>query len=130
MAPSRLMLSWGLVDGSEQTRQLQNHIILRHLDIEDSLHQWLRSIAERRNVDGYNSFSAQVQAKQRTGKHTRRSGERSRSIAQIEYLAHIYADRTKVTDLRSTDIRLDKMAVRLRLKPAFASSSCESTGHS
>ena len=52
-----------------------------------------------RNVDGYNSFLAQVQAKQRTGKHTRRSGERSSSIAQMEYLAHIYADRTKANIL-------------------------------
>ena len=98
MALSRLMLSWGLEDGSEQSRQLQNHTILRHLDIEHDLHQWLRSIMERRNVDGYNSFFAEVQAKQGTGKHTRRSGERGSSIAQIEYLAHIYADRTNATD--------------------------------
>ena len=58
MVPSRLLFLWGLEDGSEQTRQLLNHIILQHMNLEDTLHQWLRSIVERRNADGYNSFFA------------------------------------------------------------------------
>lgn len=90
---SRQVLTWTLEGSSEQARRLQYHLILRHLDIEDDLHQWRRSIAERRNLDGYNTFFTEAQAKQRTKKRTRRSGERSSSKAHIEYLAHIFADR-------------------------------------
>ncbi len=92
--PSRQVFTWSLEGSSEQARRLQHHLILRHLDIEDDLYQWRRSIAGRRNLDGYNTFLAELQAKQKTGKHTRRSGERSSSKAHVEYLAHIYADRT------------------------------------
>ena len=92
--PSHQVLTWTLDGSSKQACRLQNHLILRHLDIEDDLYQWRRSIAERRNLDGYNTFFAEAQAMQKTGKHTRRSGERSSSKAQIEYLAYIYADRT------------------------------------
>jgi len=92
--PSREVLTWTLEDSSEQARRLQYHLILRHLDIEDDLHQWRRSIAERRNLDGYNAFFTEAQAKQRVRKYTRRNGERSSSKAHTDYLAHIYADRT------------------------------------
>lgn len=51
--PSCQVLIWTLEGSSEQTHRLQNHLILRHLDIEDNLHQWRRSIAERRNLEGY-----------------------------------------------------------------------------
>lgn len=91
--PSCEVLTWILGGHSDQARRLQNHLILRHLDIEDHLHQWRRSIAERRNLNEYNIFFAEVQAKQKTGKQTRRSGERSSSKAHMEYLDHIYADR-------------------------------------
>lgn len=91
--PSCQVLTWILEGSSEQARRLQHHLILRHLDIEDDLHQWRRSIAERRNLDGYKTFFTEAQAKQRTKKCTRRSGERSSSKAHIEYLAHIFADR-------------------------------------
>jgi len=92
--PSREVLTWTLEGSSEQARRLQCHLALRHLDIEDDLHQWRRSIAERRNLDGYNAFFTEAQAKQRVRKYTRRSGERSSSKAHKDYLAHIYADRT------------------------------------
>ena len=94
MTPSRQVLTWDLEDCSERTRRLHSHLILRHLDVENDLYQWRRSIAERRNLDGYNSFFAEVQAKQRTRKQTRRRGERSSCKAQVEYLAHLYTDRT------------------------------------
>ncbi|KAK3170217.1 hypothetical protein OEA41_009603 [Lepraria neglecta] len=79
---------------SEQARRLQSHLILRHLDIEDDLHQWRRSIAERRNLNGYNTFLTEAKAKLRTERSTRWSGERSSSQAHTEYLARIYSDRT------------------------------------
>lgn len=47
-----------------------------------------------RNLDGYTSFFAEAQAKQRTHKQTRQSGESNSHKAHKEYLAHIYADRT------------------------------------
>ena len=37
--PSRQVLTWTLENSSEQARRLQNHLILRHLDCEDDLHQ-------------------------------------------------------------------------------------------
>ena len=91
--PSSEICTWTVESSSEQTRRLQYHLILRHLDVEDDLHQWRRSIAERRNLAGYNAFLAEAQAEQRIEKRTRRSGERSSSKAHTEYLAHIYADR-------------------------------------
>jgi len=92
--PSREVLIWTLEGSSEQARRLQCHLILRHLDIEDDLHQWRRSIAERRNLDGYNAFFTEAQAKQKVGMYIRQRGERSSSKAHTDYLAHIYADRT------------------------------------
>ena len=56
---------------SEQVRRLHHHLILRHLDVEDDLHQWRRSIEQ-----------------------THQSGESNSNKAHKEYLAHIYADRT------------------------------------
>ena len=47
-----------------------------------------------RNLNGYTSFFAEAQAKQRIHKQTRQSGERNSNKAHKEYLAHIYADRT------------------------------------
>lgn len=47
-----------------------------------------------RNLDGYTSFFAEAQAKQRIRKHTRQSGESNSNKAHKEYLAHIYVDRT------------------------------------
>ena len=91
--PSHQVLTWTLEGSSEQARRLQHHLILRHLDVEDDLHQWRRSIAERRNLDRYNAFYTEAQAKRRTEGHTLRSGERSSSIAHKEYLAHIFSDR-------------------------------------
>lgn len=92
--PSSEVCTWTVERSSEQIRRLQYHLILRYLDVEDDLHQWRRSIAERRNLGGYNAFLAEAQAEQRIEKRTRRSGERSSSKAHTEYLAHIYADRT------------------------------------
>jgi len=92
--PSRQVFTWTLEGSSEQVRRLHHHLILRHLDVEDNLHQWRRSIAEMRNLDGYTSFFAEAQAKQRIPKQTRQSGESSSNKAHKEYLAHIYADRT------------------------------------
>ena len=37
--PSHQVLTWTLEGSSEQARRLQYHLILRHLDIEDDLHQ-------------------------------------------------------------------------------------------
>ncbi len=92
--PSREVLSWTLEGSSEQACRLQYHLILRHLNIEDDLHQWRRSIAERRNLDGYNAFLAEAQAKQKGRKYARQRGERNSGKAHADYLAHIYADRT------------------------------------
>lgn len=92
--PSREVFTCTLEGSSEQARRLQHHLILRHLDIDDDLYQWRRPIEERRNLDGYSAFFREAQAKQMTEKHIRRRGERSSSTAQVEYLAHIYADRT------------------------------------
>lgn len=92
--PSCQVYKWTLEESSDQARRLQHHLILRHLNIEDDLHQWRRSIAERRNLNGYSSFFAETQAKHRTEKHTRQSGVKTSSAAHKEYLAHIYADRT------------------------------------
>jgi len=92
--PSRQVFTWTLEGNSEQVRRLHHHLILRHLDVEDDLHQWRRSIAEMRNLDGYTSFFAEAQAKQRIHKQTRQSGESNSNKAHKEYLAHIYADRT------------------------------------
>jgi hypothetical protein len=57
------------------------------LDIEDDLHQWRRSIAEIRNLDGYTSFFAEAQAKQRTHKYTHQSRESSSNKVHKEYLS-------------------------------------------
>ncbi len=61
--PSRQVFTWTLEGNSEQVRRLHHHLILRHLDVEDDLYQWRRSIAEMRNLDGYTSFFAEAQAK-------------------------------------------------------------------
>ena len=50
--PSCQVPSWTLESDSEQVRRLHHHLILRHLDVEDDLHQWRRSIAEMRILDG------------------------------------------------------------------------------
>lgn len=92
--PSCQMYTWTLEESSNQARRLQHHLILRHLNIEDDLHQWRRSIAKRRNLDGYSSFFADTQAKHWTEKHTRQSEVKNSSAAHTEYLAHIYANRT------------------------------------
>ena len=92
--PSRQVFTWTLKGNSEQVRRLHHHLILRHLDVEDDLHQWRRSIAEMRNLDGYASFFAEARAKQGIHKQTRQSGESNSNKAHKEYLAHIYADRT------------------------------------
>lgn len=91
--PSRQVLTWTLEGNSKQVRRLHHHLILRHLDVEDDLHQWRRSIGEMRNLDGYTSFFAEAQAKQMIHKHTRQSGESNSNKAHKEYLAYIYADR-------------------------------------
>ena len=88
------VFTWTLEGNSKQVRRLHHHLVLRHLDVEDDLHQWRRSIAEMRNLDGYTSFFAEAQAKYHIHKHTRRSGENNSNKAHKEYLAHIYADRT------------------------------------
>ena len=90
--PSRQVLTWTLEGSSEQAHQLQHHLILQHLNIEDDLHQWRQSIAERRNLNEYNIFFTEAQAKQRTKKCTRWSGERSSSKAHMKYLTHIFMD--------------------------------------
>ena len=92
--PSRQVFTWTLEGNSEQVRRLHHHLILRHLDVEDDLHQWQRSIAEMRNLDGYATFFAEARAKQGIHKQTRQSGESNSNKAHKEYLAHIYADRT------------------------------------
>ena len=92
--PSRQVFTWTLEGSSEQVRRLHYHLILRHLDVEDDLHQWQRSIAEMRNLDGYASFFAEAQVKQRIHKQARQRGESNSNKAHKEYLAHIYADRT------------------------------------
>jgi len=92
--PTRQVCGWTLEGSSEQVQRLHHHLILRHLDVEDDLHQWRRSIAEMRNLDGYTSFFAEVQVKQRSRKRVRQSGENNSNKAHKEYLAHIYADRT------------------------------------
>lgn len=88
MMPPDQVFTWTLEGSSEQARQLQLHLILRHMEIEDNLHQWRRSIAEKGNLGGHNTFFTEAQANQRAGKHTRRSGERTSSKAHMEYLAH------------------------------------------
>lgn len=91
---SHQVLTWTLEGSLEQAHQLQHHLILWHLDIENDLHQWWWSIAERRNLNGYNIFFTEAQAKQRTKKRTRWSEERSSSKAHMEYLTHIFTDQT------------------------------------
>ena len=49
--PSRQVFMWTLEGNSEQVRRL-HHLIVCHLDVEDDLHQWRRSIVEMRNLDG------------------------------------------------------------------------------
>ena len=73
--PSRQVFTWTLEGNSEQVRRLHHHLILRHLDVEDDLHQWRRSIAEMRNLDYYASFFAEARAKHGNHKQTRQSGE-------------------------------------------------------
>ena len=92
--PSRQVFTWTLEGNSKQVRRLHHHLILRHLDVEDDLHQWRRSIAEMRNLDGYASSFAEARAKQGIHKQRRQSGESHSNKAHKEYLAHIYADRT------------------------------------
>jgi len=46
-----------------------------------------------RKLDGYTSFFAKAQIKQRIYKHTRQSGESNSNKAHKKYLAHIYANR-------------------------------------
>ena len=87
--PSRQVFTWTLEGNSEQVRRLHHHLILRHLDVEDDLHQWRRSIAEMRNLDGYASFFAEARAKQGIHKQRRQSGESNSNKAHKEYLAHI-----------------------------------------
>jgi len=89
---SRQVFTWTLEGNSKQVRRLHHHLILRHLVVEDDLHQWRRLIAEMRNLDGYTSFFAEAQAKHRIHEHTRQSGESNSNKAHKEYLAHIYVD--------------------------------------
>ena len=63
------------------------------LDVEDDLHQWQRSIAEMQSLNGYASFLAEAQAKQRIHKQARQHEDSNSNKAHKEYLAHIYADR-------------------------------------
>jgi len=89
---SRQVFTWTLEGNSKQVLRLHHHLILRHLDVEDDLHQWRRSIAEMRNLDGYTSFFAEAQAKHRIREHTRQSGESNSNKAHKAYLAHICVD--------------------------------------
>ena len=66
--PSSEVCTGTVERSSEQIRRLQYHLILRHFDVGDDLHQWLRWIAERRNLGGYNAFLAEAQAEQRIEK--------------------------------------------------------------
>lgn len=91
--PSREVYTWDMEGSSEQVRRLYHHLILRHLDVEHDLHQWRRSIAEMRNLDGYTSFFAETQAKQKTHRQVRQRGESNSNKAHKEYIAYLYADR-------------------------------------
>ena len=86
--PSRQVFTWTLEGNSEQVRRLHHHLILRHLDVEDDLHQWRRSIAEMRNLNGYATFFAEARAKQGIHKQTRQSGESNSNKVHKEYLVH------------------------------------------
>jgi len=86
--PSRQVFTWTPEGNSKQVRRLHHHLILRHLDVEDDLHQWQRSIAEMRNLDGYTSFFAEAQAKQRIHKHTRQV-EKATATRHTRNTSHI-----------------------------------------
>jgi hypothetical protein len=70
------LLGKNLEGGSAHVYRLNLHLILRHLQINDDLHQWRRSIAEVRNLNGYRTFFAE-----------------NSNRAYKEYIAHIFAGR-------------------------------------
>lgn len=92
--PSREVFTWDMKGSPEQVRRLRHHLILRHLDVDHDLHQWRRSIAEMRNLDGYTSFLAEAQAEQKSHRQIRQRGESNINKAHKEYIAYLYADRT------------------------------------
>ena len=87
------VLGWTLESNTAHVHRLHHHLILRHLRIEDDLHQWRRSIAEIKNLEGYQAFFAEANHQRISGKNVRQSGENNSNKAHKEYLAHIFTDR-------------------------------------
>jgi hypothetical protein len=76
-------------DGPAHVHRLHHHLILRQLNIEDDLHQWRRSIAEIRNLEGYLAFLAEVSRQRTTRKQVRQRGEKDTDRARKDYTGSI-----------------------------------------
>jgi len=84
---------WTLKDGPERTHRLHHHLILRHLQIEDDLHQWRQSIAKIRNLEDYRAFLTKINYQRTTLQQVRQRGERDSNTAHKKYISHIFAGR-------------------------------------
>jgi hypothetical protein len=71
----------------------QYHLILRHLETEDDLQQWRRSIAEYQTLEGYNEFHREATKQRLSGMQVRASGENDNNKAHKEYVKHMFPDK-------------------------------------
>jgi hypothetical protein len=74
-------------------QQRQYHLILRHLETEDDLQQWRRSIAEYQTLEGYNEFHREATKQRLSGTQGRASGENDNNRAHKEYMKHLFPDK-------------------------------------
>ena len=79
----------------------QYHLILRHLETEDDLHLWRRSIAEYQTLKGYNGFHREATKQRLSGMQVRESGENDNNKAHKEYVKHMFPD-IRPEDLSTT----------------------------
>lgn len=91
--PSIKACGWTLEGEPAQDHRLHHHLVLRQLQTEDDLHQWRRSIAEIRNLEGYRAFVAEASRKRTTHQQLRQRGEKDSDKAHKDYILHIFANR-------------------------------------
>jgi hypothetical protein len=84
---------WTLEGEPAYVHRLHHHLILRHLQIEDDLHQWRRSIAEIGNLEGYRAFLAEASCQRTIHRQVRQRGENDNNRAHKDYISHIFAGR-------------------------------------